>query len=160
MDFAETQYDVMISYKWKDSKDFAEELQRFLQGKNIRVYRDETENKVGQDIPERWKQAIRNCQVFLPILSKNYSDGTPEKEFFFNKYEARKPVVPVVMKGFEKRASYELDDRLYKRIPADIGGRKEAAAECFRDILDGVKQHLIGKCSMKYFYVRKHKCEA
>ena len=53
--FAEIMYEVMISYKWKDSEDFAIELEQYLQRNNKRVYRDASRNKGGQVIPEQWQ---------------------------------------------------------------------------------------------------------
>lgn len=143
--FAEIQYEVMISYKWKDSEGFATELEQYLQSNNMRVYRDESRNKGGQVISEQWKQAICTSRVFVPILSMHYPEGTPDEEFFYNKDVAHKPIVPVVMKGFVIPSHYGLKDTLQIRIGEDFEENKQY----LKEILDGVEDKLKGLQSIK-----------
>lgn len=131
----------MISYKWKDSLEFSEELELYLQSNNMRVYRDASQNKGGQVIPEQWQRAIRTSRVFLPILSTHYPEGTPDEEFLYNKNVAHKPIVPVAWKGPVIPGHYGIGQVLQIRIGEDFEEKKQ---EYFKDILDGVEDKLKG----------------
>ena len=130
------EYVVFISYKHQDSKEFAKELEAFLDSKKKPTFRDESELVLGDDISEECKEAIRNSQVFLPILSMHYCEGAAGKEFCFNRDEARRPMIPVIMEGAIIPAEYAKEVwPLYVKIPADYQEKKD---DVFDKILEGV----------------------
>ena len=49
------EYVVFVSYKHKDSKEFAKELGAFLDSKKKPTFRDESELVPGDDIPEEFQ---------------------------------------------------------------------------------------------------------
>lgn len=143
MSVVHTGYDVFISYRHEDGKDFALKLGQHLKRNGITFFRDEDQIKAGQHISDQWKRALDNSKVFLPIISKTYCDGASNDEFYYNQRQARKDLVVVVLPGAAKEIprNYELQDVLQVRLEKDY---MKDERKHLNKILDGVMDKLKG----------------
>ena len=137
--FAE--YVVYISYHSKDpqSKKFAQDLEVFLDRKKKPTFRDGSVLAPGDKREEREK-AIRASLVFLPILSKHYSEGVAGEEFRYNREEAGKPLLPVVMHDAVIPGDYKVNSEdwpLWIDVPEDYDEKQDII---FESILKGVNK--------------------
>lgn len=73
-------YDFFISYKHKDSRDFALKFAGELQKRNFEVWLDNDEILPGDSILSSIERGIRSSLVILLVFSKNYFEGWSENE--------------------------------------------------------------------------------
>ncbi|XP_039169674.1 disease resistance protein RPV1-like [Eucalyptus grandis] len=69
-------YEVFLSFRGKDTRaDFTDFLYTSLVDAGIRVYRDDEELRVGEEIGLELLQAINQSKISIPILSKGYASS-------------------------------------------------------------------------------------
>ena len=116
-------YDIFISYRREDGKEFARQLQLKLQNLGYRTFLDVEELKDGV-FDKRITAAIEASTVFLALLTPRYFCRCAEEEDWVRKeivcaVEGKKHIVPVNI------------DRLFKNFPED----------CPQIIRDNIGQH-------------------
>ncbi|KAK3435722.1 hypothetical protein EUGRSUZ_C00428 [Eucalyptus grandis] len=69
-------YDVFLSFRGPDSrKGFTSHLYQRLQEARVRVFRDDDELPLGEEIGPQLFQAIDNSKISTPILSECYASS-------------------------------------------------------------------------------------
>lgn len=123
-----------------------EKLGRHFRQNDIKFFRDEDQIKAGQEISEECKKAMDNSKVFLPIISKTYSDGVSNMEFYYNKKQARKPLVVVVMPGTtESNIPYNYEVQNVKQVRLkEEDMKEESLRKRLDEIVVGVMDKLKG----------------
>ena len=116
-------YDIFISYRREDGKEFARQLELKLQNLGYRTFLDVEELKDGV-FDKRIIDAIEASTVFLALLTPRYFCRCAEEEDWVRKeivcaVEGKKHIVPVNI------------DRLFKNFPED----------CPQIIRDNIGQH-------------------
>lgn len=74
---------IFISYAREDQK-YAEAIAGALTAKNLKVWLDRSELKTGSDFTSEIAQAIRQCSVFVPVLSRAALSGS--RRFLFREW--------------------------------------------------------------------------
>ncbi|XP_039689745.1 disease resistance protein RUN1 isoform X2 [Medicago truncatula] len=70
-------YDVFVTFRGEDTRfNFIDHLFAALQRKGIFAFRDDANLQKGESIPPELIRAIEGSQVFIAVLSKNYSSST------------------------------------------------------------------------------------
>ncbi|XP_039170314.1 toll/interleukin-1 receptor-like protein [Eucalyptus grandis] len=134
-------YDVFLSFSGNDTRhDFVRLLRDALVGAKLRVFLDESEIKVGDEIAKKILQAIDDSKIYIPIISETYPDSKwclIELAHMMNdvsQAESSKRIFPIFYKlkpaEVEARTprpqnpSSEVELRAFKEALAKVGGIK------------------------------------
>ncbi|MCH83056.1 TIR-NBS-LRR resistance protein, partial [Trifolium medium] len=66
-------YDVFVSFRGEDTRDFIGHLFGALQRNNISVFMDDKDLKGGESVSNQILHAIEGSQIFIVVLSMNYA---------------------------------------------------------------------------------------
>ncbi len=124
--------DIFISYSQQD-REFAERLYRELQRFNVRGFMDATDLSAGAEFSRQLREAIRNADALLVILSSSASKSRWVMAEIGLAETLGKPVLPVLAPGenYEDSVPPQLLDKLVidaSAVPTDLVAAKIVAA--------------------------------
>ena len=119
------EYDVFISYSWKD-KDFALELDTWLQEMGVNHFMDRNCLAGGQDHKEVIIGALEKVRLVLFLCSKDSNESDAVKGEISNAIMLRKPIIPLRldMTPYRKCFQYDLVNTLYVDVTNGLEERK------------------------------------
>ena len=119
------EYDVFISYSWKD-KDFAVELDTWLQEMGVNHFMDRNCLEGGQDHKEIIIDALEKVKLVLFVCSKHSNKSDAVKGEISNAIMLRKPIIPLRldMTPYRKCFQYDLVNTLYVDATKGLEERK------------------------------------
>ena len=111
---------VFLSYSWDDKK-VVERLKNAFEKNGVGVFFDDDELKVGEDYNKTIKNYIKNCDFFVPIISKNALGDS--KRYVYDK-EWRSAIVLDGYKDVSYIRPYIIDDTspIDSDIPEEMRG--------------------------------------
>ncbi|KAL3746453.1 hypothetical protein ACJRO7_015416 [Eucalyptus globulus] len=70
------EYDVFLSFRGLDTRQtFTDCLYEVMKGTGVRVFRDDDEIQVGQNIKDELWHAIESSKIYMPVFSKTYASS-------------------------------------------------------------------------------------
>jgi hypothetical protein len=117
---------IFISYRRAASQAFANHLYTALLDKKLRVFLDTSSIEPGS-FPERLKEQIRDCDVFLLVIAKGTFERVRDPEDWVRReielaLSFQKLIIPVIEPGHPFPSREELPDSL--RTVLDYTGKK------------------------------------
>ncbi|MFY0677560.1 MAG: toll/interleukin-1 receptor domain-containing protein [Neptuniibacter sp.] len=104
-------YDVFISYKWADGREYAETLADNLKKRGYRCFLDSSEYQVGDDLNRSVLRAVKYSRALVVVIS-NTTLGSKHVRKEIEHFEiSNKAIVPI-----------DIDKALYQRIELLNGG--------------------------------------
>ncbi|KAL3744267.1 hypothetical protein ACJRO7_013514 [Eucalyptus globulus] len=118
-------YDVFLSFRGPDSrKGFTSHLYQRLQEARVRVFRDDDELPLGEEIGPQLFRAIDNSKISIPVFSECYASSKWCLFELVRMLKCKKEMKQVILPIF------------YKVEPADVKGLKRT----FGDVFNSYKQ--------------------
>lgn len=137
-----------ISHSSKDKKRFVQEFARKLRSTGIDAWLDKWEMSVGDSIVDRiFEEGIKNCDVFIIILSKNSINSKWVKEElnagFIKNIEKQTKVIPIIIDN-NIEIPIVLSSRKWIKIK-DLKSYNTEFEDITNSILNISKKPLLGK---------------
>lgn len=137
-------YDVFLSFRGEDTrKSFTSHLYDALQGRGLKSFQDDSEDRIGNEISAQLLSAIEQSQISIIVFSQNYASSAwclEELSKIIECKEARDAILPIFYHldpsdvGEQIVEAFTLREEMFKNYRIDMVERWRAALKKAADL--------------------------